>query len=770
MTSTSSITVVKRDGKSEALDLDKIHKVLLWACDDITGVSVSTIELRAQLQLVDGIETKKIHETLIRSASDLISEATPNYQYVSARLINYQLRKEIYGGPFPCLIRDLVIKNIQEGVYDESLLSSYSDEDFAVMEKYVDHDRDFALTFAAMEQFRGKYLVRNRISGEFYETPQMAYILIAATMFINEPRDIRMELVRDYYDAISLHHISLPTPVMAKARKPERQFSSCVLTATGDTMKSIEATTSVIYRYISNSAGLGIDIGPIRGIGSTIRKGDTESTGLLPFTRAFQSAVKSCSQGGVRGGAATVTYPFWHYEFESMIVLKNNKGTEMNRIRQLDYCVQMNRLAYTRFIKGGDITLFSPNEVPGLIEAFHEGNNDRFEELYEMYEKQDGIRKITISAKKFFEQVITERKETGRIYIQNIDHANSHGSFKPELAPIKQTNLCVEIDLPTRPLDGIDDPNGWVALCTLSALNWGKVKSPKDFEKPARLAVRALDNLLDYQSYPVKAAQEHTRLFRPLGIGIINLAYFLAKNDERYDDKALPLIDEYAEAWSYYLIKASVDLAKERGACPGISMTKYGEGVLPIDTRKKDVDKLVDHQERLDWEGLRQDLLKYGIRNATLMALMPAETSAQIANATNGIEPPRGLVSEKVSKHGVLKQVVPEIHKLKNKYDLLWDQKRPTGYLHIMGVLQKYIDQGISVNISYNPEHYDSGSLSMNMLISDLLEFYKYGGKQLYYHNTYDGQKEDTFDEGNAFDKMVEELSEEDDTCESCVL
>jgi ribonucleoside-diphosphate reductase alpha chain len=764
----SDIQVIKRNGNKEPLDLDKIHKVLFWACEDLTGVSVSEIELRAQLQFSDGITTSQIHETIIRAASDLISEDTPNYQYVAARLINYHLRKEVYGGPVPFSVKDLVVRNVQHGVYDSDILTSYDDDDFEAFESIIKHKRDFDLSFVAMEQFRGKYLVRNRVTNEFFETPQMAYLLIAATMFINEDKSIRMDLIKEYYDIISTQKVSLPTPIMAKARKPTRQFSSCVLVSCDDTMKSIEATTSSIYRYISNSAGLGIEVGSIRALGAEIRGGDAESTGLLPFIRSFQSAVKSCSQGGIRGGAATISYPFWHYEFESLIVLKNNKGTEMNRIRQLDYCVQLNRLAYKRLISKGEIHFFSPEDVPDLAEAFYSGDNDLFETLYEKYENDPTIRKQSMSAIDVFSSIATERKETGRIYIQNIDHANNHGSFKPELAPIKQTNLCVEIDLPTKPLQHIDDPEGWIALCTLSAINWGKIKKPEDFERPAALAVRALDNMLDYQSYPVKAAEVHTRLFRPLGVGIINFAYFLAKNDKKYDSDALDLVDEYTEAWSYYLIRASIDLAKEKGACEGLHMTKYADGVLPIDTRNKNVDSLVEHQERFPWEELRRDLKTYGIRNSTLMALMPSETSAQIANATNGVEPPRGLVSEKVSKHGVLKQVVPEIHKLKNKYDMLWDQKSPKGYLQVMAVLQKYIDQGISTNVSYNPEHFEEGALSMKMLINDLLEFYKYGGKQLYYHNTYDGQKDETIE--TATDTVADEPQQEDEVCESCVL
>jgi len=761
MPTTSNIIVTKRNGSKEPLDLDKIHKVLFWACEDITGVSVSKIELSAKLQFTTGIKTSEIHNTLIRSAADLISENTPNYQYVAARLVNYQLRKELYGEHEPWPIRKIVERNVTLGVYDKSLLT-FTDEEFEEFENIIKHNRDFSLVYAAVEQFRGKYLVKNRVNETFHETPQVAYLMIAATMFINEPID-RMVWIKEYYDAISLHDISLPTPVMAGVRTPTRQFASCVLIATGDTMMSIEATTSAIYRYISRRAGLGIDVGPIRSVGSGIRGGETESTGLQPFLRSFQGAVKSCSQGGIRGGSATITYPFWHAEFESLVMLKSSKGIEKDRIRMLDYCVQANRLLYTRLIKGGDISFFSPSEAPGLIEAFHAGDNDLFESLYAKYENDPSIRSYSISAIEFFTTLMTQRKETGRIYIQNIDHCNSHGSYIPEVAPIRQTNLCVEITQPTRPMQGIEDPDGLIALCTLSAHNLGKIKSTDQFERIARLTVRALDNLLDYQDYPVLAAKKHTMDYRPLGIGMINLAYFLAKNDCRYDDNALELVQEYAEAWSFHLIKASMELAIERGPCLMVEHTKYAQGILPIDTYKKSVDQLVPHQERVDWEWLRGMLKEHGIRNATVMALMPSETSAQIANATNGIEPPRALVSEKVSKHGVFKQVVPEIGKLKNKYDLLWDQVSPKGYLHITAVLQKYIDQAISVNVSYNPELRENGSLSMTEMIGDILEHYKYGGKTLYYQNTYDAAEEE-----NKAD--AQEVIEDEEECESCIL
>jgi ribonucleoside-diphosphate reductase alpha chain len=619
-----------------------------------------------------------------------------------------------------------------------------------------------------MEQLRGKYLCQNRVTGEIFETPQMCYILIAATLFHDYPEETRLQYVKDYYDAISLHDISLPTPVMAGVRTPQRQFSSCVLIETDDSLDSINATSSSIVKYVSQKAGIGIGGGSIRAIGTPIRKGDAYHTGVIPFYKMFQAATKSCSQGGVRGGAATIYYPIWHYEAEDLLVLKNNKGTEDNRVRHMDYGVQFNKLMYERLITGGDITLFSPSDVPGLYDAFY-ADQDEFRRLYETAERNTRLRKKKIPAAELFSSFMEERKNTGRIYLQNVDNANEHGSFDPKVAPIRQSNLCAEIDLPTKPLNDVNDPEGEISLCTLSAINWGNVRCVEDFEKACNLAVRGLDALLDYQNYPILAAQLSTEKRRPIGIGIINFAYWMAKHDLSYQDitpEGLELVDEYAEAWSYNLIKASADLAIEKGNIPGICETKYGSGITPNQTYKKDLDELVPHKERQDWKGLREQLKETGIRNSTLMALMPSETSAQIANATNGIEPPRSLISVKQSKHGVLKQVVPEYRRLKNKYDLLWDQKSPEGYLKIMAVLQKYIDQGISVNTSYNPQFFEDEKIPMSVLLQHLLMFYKYGGKQLYYFNTYDGQGE------IDVDKMSEEpLAQgevDDDDCESC--
>ena len=737
------LQVTKRNGTKEPLNLSKFHKVVEWACEGVSGVSESEIELRSQIQFYNGIKTSDIQETLIKATAELITEETPNYQYVAGRLINYHLRKQVYDNYTPPSLWDHINNNISRGYYDSRITVWYSKEEIDTLDNYIDHDRDNTISYVGMEQFRGKYLVKNRVTGQIFETPQMAYMLIAMTLFHSYKED-RLKWVKDYYDAISNFDISLPTPIMAGLRTPQRQFSSCVLIETDDSLDSINATASAIVKYVSQKAGIGIGAGRIRAIGSPIRNGDTAHTGVIPFLKHFQSAVKSCSQGGVRGGAATLYYPIWHFEVEDLLVLKNNKGTEDNRVRHMDYGVQFNRLMYKRLLEGGNITLFSPSDVPDLYEAFFK-DNDKFEELYIKYERSVKIRKKTVSAIDLFSSFMQERKDTGRIYLMNVDHANDHSSFDKELATVYQSNLCSEIDLPTKPLKHIHDPEGEISLCTLSATNWGKIKNVSDFERPCTLAVRALDALLDYQDYPVLAAHNSTMDRRPLGVGIINFAYWLAKNDLSYqyiDSEGLKKIHEFAEAWSYYLIKASIDLAKEKGAPEKSYQTKYAKGLMPIDTYKKEVDELVEPVYNMDWETLREMAKQYGIRNSTLMALMPSETSAQIANATNGIEPPRSIVSIKQSKDGILKQVVPESRKLKNKYDLLWNQKSPEGYLKIVAVLQKFIDQGISVNTSYNPSFYEDEKIPLSTMLQHILMFYKYGGKQLYYFNTFDGAGE----------------------------
>ena len=766
-TNIMSIKVTKRDGTLQEFDLEKVHKVLEWAVEDITGVSMSEIELKANIQLYDKIPAYDIHELLIKSAAELISEHTPNYQFVAARLISYKLRKEVYGQYEPWPLKQLIIENVSRGVYDGDIMVKYSADEIDELDNYIKHDRDDSFTYAGMEQFRGKYLVQDRRNKIPYETPQMLYMLIAATLFAKYPKETRMKYVKDYYDAISQFYISLPTPIMAGVRTPTRQFSSCVLIESGDSLDSINATSTSIVKYISKKAGIGIGAGSIRAAGAKVGDGSVVHTGLIPFLKYFQSAVKSCSQGGVRGGAATVYLPLWHYEFEDLVVLKNNKGTEETRVRHMDYAFQFNKLMYERLLTGGNITFFDPNDVPGLYDSFF-ADQEKFQELYEKYERAHSIRKKTLPAIEVFSAFLTERKDTGRIYVMNVDHANDHGAFDPKVAPIKMSNLCCEIDLPTTPLEAYDDHTGEISLCTLSAINWGLINEPKEFEKYCNLSVRALDELLDYQDYPIIAAANGTIARRPLGIGIINLAYFLAKRGLKYDETAYETVDEYAEAWSYYLIKASAQLAEEKGACKGNNETKYARGKLPNDTYKRAIDNLIEFKERLPWTELRKQLTDTGIRNSTLMALMPAETSAQISNSTNGIEPPRALVSYKQSKDGVMAQVVPGYHHLKNKYDLLWDQKSPEGYLAICGILQKYIDQGISVNTSYNPEHYEDNKIPMSVMIKDLVTAYKYGIKQLYYFNTFDGSGEmedhHTYDSGTTNTATVED----DEDCESC--
>ena len=764
----SEIQVIKRDGIKEPLDLEKMHKVVMFACEDIAGVSASEVELKSHIQFYDGIKSEEIQETLIKAAADLISEETPNYQWVAGNLVNYHLRKMVYNDFNPWPIYKIIKKNVELGFYDSALLEDYTEEEWNEINDFIKHDRDFNIAYVGMEQFRGKYLAQNRVTGKHFETPQITYALISATLFSQYPKETRLKYVKDYYDAVSNFDISLPTPVMAGVRTPQRQFSSCVLIETDDSLDSINATSSSIVKYVSQKAGIGIGAGSIRAINSPIRNGDASHTGVIPFYKLFQASVKSCSQGGVRGGAATLYYPLWHYEVEDLLVLKNNKGTEDNRVRHMDYGVQFNKLMYERLIAGEEITLFSPSDVPGLYNAFFE-DQDKFKELYEKAERNTRIRKKKVSALDLFSAFMNERKNTGRIYLMNVDHANDHGSFDASKAPIRQSNLCCEINLPTKPLKHMGDDEGEISLCTLSAINWGNIRSPEDFEKPCELAVRGLDALLDYQRYPVLAAELSTNNRRPLGIGIINFAYWLAKNDTNYSDPDLELVDEWAEAWSYYLIKASNELAKEQGKCPKTDETKYGQGIVPIDTRKTDVDELVKHKERMKWKELRKSLKEHGIRNSTLMALMPAETSAQISNSTNGIEPPRSMVSIKQSKHGVLKQVVPSIHKLKNKYELLWDQQSPEGYLKIMAVLQKYIDQGISVNTSYNPVFYEDEKIPMSVMLQHLIMFYKYGGKQLYYFNTFDGQGEINVKE-MVTEEPLEVGDPDDEECESCTI
>ena len=736
---TSTMKVTKRDGRTEPIDLDKIHRVVDWAANGLDNVSVSQVELRSHIQFYDGIRTGDIHETIIKSAADLISEETPDYQYLAARLAIFHLRKIAYGQFEPPHLYDHVLRLTDLGKYDPHILEDYSREEFDELNEYIDHWRDMNFSYAAVKQLEGKYLVQNRVTKQIYESPQFLYILVAMCLFSKYPRETRLGYIKRFYDAVSTFKISLPTPIMSGVRTPTRQFSSCVLIECDDSLDSINATTSAIVRYVSQRAGIGINGGRIRALGSEIRGGEAQHTGCLPFFKMFQAAVKSCSQGGVRGGAATLFYPLWHLEVESLLVLKNNRGVEENRIRHLDYGVQINRLMYERLIKGGQITLFSPHDVPGLYEAFF-ADQDEFERLYEQYEQDPAIRKRTLPAVELFSLMMQERAGTGRIYIQNVDHCNTHSPFDPKKAPVRQSNLCMEIALPTKPLNDLNDPDGEIALCTLSALNLGALESLDEIESLADLIVRALDALLDYQDYPVKAALNATEKRRSLGVGVINYAYYLAKNGVRYsDDSALALTHRTFEAIQYYLLKASVQLSREYGPCKAFDETTYAAGILPIDTYKKDLDSICNEPLHLDWESLRAEIQQHGLRNSTLTALMPSETSSQIANATNGIEPPRGLVSVKQSKDGILRQVVPEFDRLKDQYELLWRMPSNDGYLKLVGVMQKFVDQSISANTNYDPQRFEGGRVPMKQLLRDLLLAYKYGVKTLYYHNTRDG-------------------------------
>ncbi|MFQ1853480.1 class 1a ribonucleoside-diphosphate reductase subunit alpha [Aeromonas veronii] len=734
-----NLFVTKRNGHKEPIDLDKIHRVLDWAAEGLDNVSVSQVELKSHIQFYDGIRTADIHETIIKATADLISEQTPDYQYMAARLAIFHLRKKAYGQFEPPHLYQHVARLVDMGKYDKHLLEDYSQAEFEELNTHLDHWRDMDFSYAAVKQLEGKYLVQNRVTGEIYESPQFLYMLVAACLFSKYPKDTRLDYIKRFYDAVSTFKISLPTPIMSGVRTPTRQFSSCVLIECDDSLDSINATASSIVRYVSQRAGIGINAGRIRGLGSPIRGGEAFHTGCIPFYKYFQTAVKCCSQGGVRGGAATLFYPLWHTEVESLLVLKNNRGVEENRVRHMDYGVQINKLMYQRLIKGGDITLFSPSDAPGLYDAFF-ADQDKFEELYVKYEQDPAIRKKTLKAVDLFSLMMQERAGTGRIYIQNVDHCNTHSPFDPSVAPVRQSNLCLEIALPTKPLNNIDDESGEIALCTLSAFNLGAIEKLEDLEEMADLAVRALDALLDYQDYPIAAAKKGSMGRRTLGIGVINYAYYLAKNGARYSDgSGLALTHRTFEAIQYYLLKASVQLAREFGPCPLFGETTYAQGILPIDTYKKDLDALCNEPLHLDWESLREEIKSVGLRNSTLTALMPSETSSQISNATNGIEPPRGLVSVKASKDGILKQVVPEYDRLKDQYELLWKQPSVDGYLQLVGIMQKFVDQAISANTNYDPARFEGNKVPMKQLLKDLLTAYKYGLKTLYYHNTRDG-------------------------------
>ena len=736
----STIRVKKRDGRLEPLDINKIHFVVEEACEELPGVSASLIEMHANIQFYDGITSKDIQNILVRSANDLITLDAPNYQYAAARLLSYDIRKEAHGQYEYIPLLKLILRNIRQGVYDKSIVDKYNMTEIKKLNTWIRRDRDLNFTYAGLRQIVDKYLVQDRSSGQLYETPQDMYMMIAATLFADYPKNKRMTYVKKYYDAISTHKINIPTPVMSGVRTPIRQFASCVLVDSDDTLSSIFSSDMAIGLYVARRAGIGINSGRIRGINSKIRGGEVQHTGVIPFLKKFESTVRCCTQNGVRGGNATVHFPIWHSEIEDVLVLKNNKGTEDNRVRRMDYSIQISKLFYERFIREEDITLFSPHNVPGLYDAF---GTDRFDDLYKKYEADKEISKKTIPAQELFFDLLKERAETGRIYIMNLDHCNSHSSFKDK---ISMSNLCQEITLPTKPIQHIDDINGEIALCILSAINVGAINDLSELESVCDLAVRALDEIIDYQDYPVKAAEVSTKARRSLGIGYIGLAHYLAKMDLKYSDpKAWEAVDRLSEAFQYYLLRASCTLAEEKGKCTAFDRTKYADGLLPIDHYKKEIDEIVPHKTRMAWESLRKDIAKHGLRHSTLSAQMPSESSSVVSNETNGIEPPRAILSIKKSKKGPLKQIVPGYPKLKNSYTLLWDMKSNEGYIKIVAMMQKYFDQAISGNWSYNPLNYDNNEVPLSEMATDMLTAYKYGWKTSYYQNTYDfkGEEED---------------------------
>ena len=772
--------VKKRDGRIESLNLEKMHLMVDEACKGLAGVSASQVEIQSGIQFYDGITTGEIQEILIKSASDLIDLDHPNYQFVAARLLLFGVRKNLYGKvrDLPSL-EDHITKLAYDGLYDKDIFLSYSKEEIAKAESFVDHNRDFLFTYAGLRQVVDKYLVQDRSGGGVYETPQFMYIMIALTIFSQYPKERRMSYVRRYYDAISKHRINIPTPIMAGVRTPIRQFASCVLVDADDTLDSIFSSDMAIGKYVAQRAGIGINAGRIRGINSKIRGGEVQHTGVVPFLKKFESTVRCCTQNGIRGGSATVHFPIWHKEIRDIIVLKNNKGTEDNRVRKLDYSIQLSKLFYERFIKDEEITLFSPHDVPGLYERF---GSDSFDAFYVDAENDPSIPKTTVKAQELILDLLKERAETGRIYIMNIDHCNTHSSFKDS---IYMSNLCQEITLPTDPITHIDDTAGEISLCILSAINIGKVKSDEELEELCELSVRSLEELIDYQGYPVAAAERATKARRSLGVGFIGLAHYLAKLGFKYDSQeAWDAVHGLSESFQYYLLKASNQLAKEKGHCENFGRTKYADGILPIDTYKKDVDEICNQELQHDWDSLRMDILESGLRHSTLSAQMPSESSSVVSNATNGIEPPRDYLSIKKSKKGPLKQIVPSYGSLKNAYTLLWDMPGNTGYINIVAVMQKFFDQAISGNWSYNPEHYDDAEVPVSVMAEDLLTTYKYGWKTSYYQNTHDMKTDeveepahpmgwhDDIPEGKSkLDNLLSELQNaNEEECESCAI
>ena len=763
---TKEINVTKRNRETTPLDLNKVHRMVELACEGLAGVSESAVEINSGLQFFDGIKTSDIQEILIRSANDLISLEHPNYQYVAARLLLFSLRKAVYNGHpdgHPVLLEH-VKKCVESGVYDKTIVDKFTDEEWEKLDSFIDHDRDYLFTYAGIRQVADKYLVQDRSTGEVYETPQFMYIMVAATLFQDDDKFYRLDYIKKYYDAISKHKLNIPTPIMGGVRTPIRQFASCVLVDVDDTLDSIFSSDMAIGKYVAQRAGIGINASRIRGINSKIRGGEVQHTGVVPFLKKFESTVRCCTQNGIRGGSATVHFPIWHQEIQDIIVLKNNKGTEDNRVRKLDYSIQLSELFYKRFIQDGEITLFSPHDVPDLFDTF---GLPEFDALYEQYGADESIPKTTIGAQELILALLKERSETGRLYLMNIDHCNSHSSFKDK---VSMSNLCQEITLPTDPIQHIDG-SGEIALCILSAINIGKINRLDELDELCELAVRGLDALIDYQQYPVAAAKASTLNRRSLGIGYIGLAHYLAKNGAKYDsEKAYDLVHKLTERFQFALLHASCQLAMEKGPCGYFGKTKYADGILPIDTYKKDVDEIISNDLSCDWEHLRSRIQQYGLRHSTLSAQMPSESSSVVSNATNGIEPPRDFLSVKKSKKGPLKQIVPSFTTLKNNYTLLWDMHSNEGYINVVAIMQKFFDQAISGNWSYNPENYPDNEVPVSVMAKDFLTTYKYGWKTSYYQNTYDSKKDGDDEPSNNVDQLINELltTTEEEDCDSC--
>jgi ribonucleoside-diphosphate reductase alpha chain len=772
------ITVVKRSGEKVPLDISKIQRQVAYDCKGIDGVSPSMIEIKAQIELHDGMSTETIDELLLKAMVDLIDEEenpeinNVNYQYVAGRQKVSMLRKEVYGSYTPPALYDIVKRNVEVGMYTEELLEWYTEEEWKIIDLFIDHDKDESYTYAAIAQLAEKYLVQNRATGQIYETPQVRYAIAAATAFHNEPKDKRLKYVKEYYECASDGHFTLATPVLAGLGTPTKQFSSCVLISSDDTLDSIFASGEMMAKYASKRAGIGLELGRIRPVGAPIRNGEIKHTGMIPFLKKWFADLRSCSQGGIRNASCTVTFPVWHAQFEDLIVLKNNQGTEEVRVRQMDYSVVVNKMFWNRYRKGENISLFDPHEVPDLYQAYYRDSAE-FERLYLKYEADKSIKKKVLSAEQVFKEgILKERTDTGRIYLVNIDNVINQGPFDTRVDPIYQSNLCQEILLPTRPFQRIEDPEGRIALCTLGSINWGAFNTPQQMRKACRVLVRSLSNLLNYQDFLSIQSKLANTDFEPLGVGITNLAYWHAKRSFKYGEAdALAEVKRWMEHQAYYLTETSVELAQEKGPCGRSQHTYYGKGVFPWERRAEGVNELTDFTPSMDWEPLRERMKTYGIRNATLMAVAPVESSSVVLNSTNGIEMPMEMISVKESKAGSFVQVVPEYRRLKNRYQLMWDQQNCEAYLKTAAVLAAYIDQSLSTNTFYNPAHFPGGKVPGTLIAKNLMLSYKWGLKTIYYSliNKVGAKASVT---GTATPVLAEPITmyEDDADCEACKL